>query len=77
MCKDKIEKNEGKETDVTTKCMSCERRKGSVACDECGRWNNYRPVQNKDHCGCGSQKYLSGGRHHYPWDHAGGHPDER
>jgi hypothetical protein len=28
----------------------------------------------KDHCGCGSQKYLSGGRHHYPKDHAGWKP---
>jgi hypothetical protein len=30
--------------------------------------------KKRDHCGCGSQKYLSGGRHHYPHDHAGWQP---
>jgi hypothetical protein len=32
-------------------CKTCERRKGSSACDECGWWGNYRRAQNTEELG--------------------------
>jgi hypothetical protein len=32
-------------------CKTCERRKGSSACDECGWWRNYRRVQDTKELG--------------------------
>jgi len=41
-------------------CKSCERRKGSAACNECGWWGNYRRAQNTKELGASPNKPSDG-----------------